>query len=128
MAYNTEELKATALKEIKKRRLIFIEDVVCYLPCTKPTFYEHKLNESSDIKAALHKNKTTIKTHLRSKWYNSDNATLQIALYRLSCTDEERKKLAINYTELTGKDGDKLFDSISDEDIERKLKSFRDEK
>lgn len=105
MAYKTKDLEKTALKAITEKKLIFIEDVVCYLPCTKPTFYEHKLNESNVLKDALQKNKTDIKVSLRSKWYNSDNATLQIALMRLVCSNEERRKLAINYQEITGKDG-----------------------
>jgi len=48
------------------------------------------------------------KITLRQKWYDSDNATLQMALMRLVCTDDERRKLAINYTELTAKDGKNL--------------------
>ncbi len=99
MTYKKKDLEKTALKEIKDKRLIFIDDVVCYLPCAKKTFYEHKLHESHAIKDALQLNKTDIKVSLRSKWYNSDNATLQIALMRLTCSTEERKKLAINYIE-----------------------------
>jgi len=102
MAYNRNKLEKKALEEIKKKRLIFIEDVISYLPCSKGTFYSIKLNELDTIKDALELNKTDIKVSLRSKWYKSDNATLQIALMRLTCTTEERKKLAINYTEVSG--------------------------
>jgi hypothetical protein len=105
MAYNKSKLEETALKEIKDRKLIFIEDIVCYLPCTRKTFYEHELHKSHAIKDALQLNKTDIKTSLRSKWYKSDNATLQIALMRLACNDEERRKLAVNYTEHSGDGG-----------------------
>lgn len=45
MAYKTEELEKTAIKAIKEHKLYFIEDVIAFLPCSKPTFYEHKLNE-----------------------------------------------------------------------------------
>lgn len=99
MAHNKKKLETKALKEIKDKKLIFIEDVICYLPCSKGTFYNTKLNELDSIKDALDLNKTDIKVSLRSKWYASDNATLQIALMRLTCSTEERKKLAINYIE-----------------------------
>ncbi len=66
MAYKTKELHDKALAAIEKHRLFFIEDVVAFLPCSKPTFYEHKLNESADIKAALEKNVIEVKTSLRS--------------------------------------------------------------
>ena len=104
MAYKTKELLKQALEEAKRRKLIFIEDIVAYLPCTKPTFYDHKINESNELKEILLKNRTEIKTALRSKWYESNNATLQLALMRLVCTDIERRKLAINYNEITGAD------------------------
>ena len=43
MAYKTEELEIKSLEAIEKHKLFFIEDVVAFLPCTKTTFYEHKL-------------------------------------------------------------------------------------
>ena len=112
MAYKTADLKKKAIKVIKEKSLIFIEEIISYLPCAKPTFYDHFPNESNDYKelfALLEKNRDEIKSKLRIKWYNTDNATLQMALMRLVCTDTERRKLAINYTELTGKDGSSLI-------------------
>jgi len=41
MAYKTSDLKIKAEKAIKDNGLYFIEDLVAYLPCSKPTFYEH---------------------------------------------------------------------------------------
>jgi len=95
MAYKTAELEEKSLEVIQKYNLFFIEDVVCYLPCGKVTFYEHKLNELNTIKEALDKNKINAKIGLRKKWYKSDNATVQIALYRLICTEDERKALSL---------------------------------
>ena len=46
MAYKTEDLERLAVDAIQKNRLIFIEDIVAYLPCSKSTFYEHFPNES----------------------------------------------------------------------------------
>lgn len=102
MAYKTIELEKKSLEVIRKYNLFFIEDVICYLPCGKVTFYEHKLNELNTIKEALEKNKTDIKIGLRDKWYKSDNATIQIALYRLICTDDERRALSMQEIKHSG--------------------------
>jgi hypothetical protein len=47
----------------------------------------------------LETNRTELKVSMRSKWYKSDNATLQMALMKLLCTPEERKILSMNYVE-----------------------------
>jgi hypothetical protein len=44
-----------------------------------------------------------MKAKMRSKWYESDNATLQLALYRLTSSNDEHKKLNQNYTDITSK-------------------------
>ena len=93
MAYKIAELERRALEAIKKHNLFFIEDVICYLPCGKVTFYEHKLNELNNIKEALEKNKINTKLGLRKKWYDSDNPTTQIALYKLIGTDDESDRI-----------------------------------
>lgn len=104
MAYKTEELEKKSLEVIQKHKLYFIEDVVSFLPCTKPTFYEHKLNESNAIKEALEKNRVKVKTSLRSKWYKSDNPTLQMGLYKLIGTPEEAERLGTTLKHMGGMD------------------------
>jgi len=101
MSYKTKELHATAMKAITKHKLFFIEDVVAYLPCSKPTFYEHKLNEAIDIKTALENNKIEIKVSMRSKWYKSENATLQMGLYKLIGSEEEYHRLSNTKIDIT---------------------------
>ena len=109
-AYTTAELFERAKEIIPKYKLIFIEDVCAYLGISKPTFYVHlpvgsyEFNELRDL---LEKNKIDIKVGLRKKWFDSDNATLQMALYKLTSTDVEHKKLQQNYTDVTT-DGDKI--------------------
>lgn len=107
--YKTSYLEKKAIEAIEKYKLFFIEDVVSFLPCGKVTFYEHKLNELNSIRELLEKNKVEIKVGLRSKWYKSDNPTVQLALYRLTCEEDERRKLAMNYQELTGAGGKDLI-------------------
>ena len=89
MAYKTSELEQKALEVIQKNMLVFIHEVCVFIPVSKQTFYDHKLDQLDTIKAALDKNKTTLKAGLRKKWYDSDNATVQIALYKLIGTPEE---------------------------------------
>jgi hypothetical protein len=94
MAYDTKELTKEALKKIKKYKLTTIEDITIYLGISKQTFYGHKLNEIDDIKEAIRKNKQKIKMTLRERWLNSDNATLQVALYKILGTYEEYQRLS----------------------------------
>jgi hypothetical protein len=100
MAYKTKDLEKQAIKAARENNLHFIEDVVALMPCTKPTFYEHKINESNELKSILTNNKIAEKQKLRKKWSESDNATLQMALYKLLANDEERKKLSIQYQQV----------------------------
>ncbi len=102
MAYNTEDLFNTAIEQIKKNKLFFIEDIIAFLPCRKSTFYEHFPNDSDYYKKMfeeLERNRTELKVSMRSKWYKSNAPALQMALMKLICTDEERKKLAMQYSE-----------------------------
>lgn len=97
MAYNdVEKIYAKALSVIKEHSLYFIEDVVAYLPISKPTFYEYfkvDSDEFNEIKEALDNNRVNTKVKMRKKWEESDNATLQIGLMKLISTDEEAHRL-----------------------------------
>lgn len=116
MAYNRKKIYQQAKDLIIKHKLFFIEDVVAYLPISKPTFYEFfqvGSNEFNELKDLLEEQRITVKVSMRSKWYKSDNATLQLSLMKLICTDEERKKLSMTHNVLEG--GDKPV-NISFED------------
>ena len=93
MAYKTHELEQKALEVIQKNMLVFISDVCSFMNLSKQTFYDHKLDQLDSIKEALEKNKSTLKAGLRKKWYESDNATVQIALYKLIGSDEESDRI-----------------------------------
>ena len=109
-AYTTAELFEKAKEIIPKYKLIFIEDVCAYLGISKPTFYKYievGTDHFNELTELLDKNKIDIKVGLRKKWFDSDNATLQMALYKLTSTDIEHKKLQQNYSDITTK-GDKI--------------------
>jgi hypothetical protein len=95
-----------AKEVIAKHNLIFIEEIVSFLPISKPTFYEYfpiDSNEINELKSLLEDNAVSTKAKLRTKWYESDNPTLQIALYRLTSRDDEHKKLNQSYIDHTSK-------------------------
>jgi len=93
MSYDTNELEQEALDAIDKYKLFFIEDVVAYVSCSRATFYNHGLDKLDTIKDALSKNKINIKVSMRNKWYQSESATLQVALMKMIATDDEAHRL-----------------------------------
>jgi hypothetical protein len=102
MAYNKTLIYEQAKELILKNKLFFVEDIVALLGISKPTFYDFfkvDSNEFNELSKMLNENKAKIKVSMRKKWHESDNATLQMALMKLICTDDERKKLSMTYTE-----------------------------
>ena len=104
IAYDRNELEATAIAAIKKHKLFFIQDVIAYLPCTSSTFYHLGLEKSESIKEALLEIKTNIKVSMRSKWYLSEQPTLQLALMKLISSEEELRKLSMSHNVLEEKE------------------------
>jgi hypothetical protein len=93
MAYKTEELQQQAIDAIVKHNLIFIDEVVSFMDCSRSTFYERGLDKSDILKELILKNKNEMKAGLRKKWYESENPTVQIVLYKLIGTDDESDKI-----------------------------------
>jgi hypothetical protein len=115
MAYKTEDLFNKAMEAIEKNKLFFIEDIIAYLPCSKPTFYEHfqvDSNEFNELKEMLEKNRVELKVSMRLKWYKSDAPALQMALYKIIASSEEHKALQMNYTDHTTQ-GEKITPPIT---------------
>ena len=104
MPYDTKVLKQNAIDAIKKNKLIFIEDIAAMLGINKTTLYNHfpiDTDDFNELTTLLNENKISLKVSLRRKWFDSDNATTQMALYKLCSTPEEHKKLQQNYTDVT---------------------------
>lgn len=101
MAYNTNKLIEEASKVIIAQKLIFIEEISSAMGISKNTFYDHHLHESDILKGLIDKNKQQMKAGLRKKWYENDNATTQLALYRLLSTTDEHKLLNQAYIDHT---------------------------
>ena len=120
MAYDTNELEKKAVEAIEKHRLFFISDVAPMIGISEKTFYNHNLHELQSIKEALTKNRIEVKSSMRSKWFKSENPTLQLALMKLISTDEEIKRLAMQYTESKNTHDVKLH-TLSDEQVQEIL-------
>lgn len=101
MAYDKKKIFEQAKEAIVKHKLFFMDEVPDFLPCSRSTFYEYYPDGSDELdklKSLISVNKTQIKTSLRSKWYQSDNATLQLALMKLLSSPEELRKLSMQHT------------------------------
>ena len=104
MAYNKQKIFEQAKEMIVKHKLFFIEDIVAFLPISKPTFYDYFKPDSNDfneLKELLEQNRTELKVSMRSKWYKSNAPALQMALMKLIASPEELKKLSMQYNDHT---------------------------
>mgnify|MGYP001286558220 CR=1 FL=1 len=102
MAYDRKKIFEQAKEVIVKHKLFFVEDIVAFLPCAKPTFYDYfkvDSNEFNELKDLLETNRVTLKVSMRSKWYTSNAPALQMALMKLIATPEELKKLSMQFVE-----------------------------
>ena len=102
MAYDKSKIFEQAKEVIVKHKLFFIEDIVAFLPISKPTFYDYfkiDSNEFNELKDLLETNRVTLKVSMRSKWYTSNSPALQMALMKLIATPDELKKLSMQFIE-----------------------------
>ena len=120
MAYDRKKIFEQAKEMIVKHKLFFVEDIVAFLPCAKPTFYDFfppESNELNELKELLETNRTELKVSMRSKWYKSNAPALQMALMKLIATPEELKKLSMSYNESNVKIVEQpLFPDVSTND------------
>jgi hypothetical protein len=110
MSRTVKQYEEEILKVIENNNIFFIEEIFAFTSVIGRTqFYNLKLNESDILLKRMNDNKTKTKKSMQNKWYKSDNATLQIALMKLICEDEERIKLTQNYTEISGNKDKPLY-------------------
>ena len=99
--YTDDEIFEWAKEAIAKNNLFTFEDVIAFLPCGRTRFYE-ACPEGSDRSDALKRmvtdNKIKTKSGIRAKLYKEKGTSL-IALYKMICTDEERRALSLTYQE-----------------------------
>lgn len=108
----TEQQKIEHIAKIKKilseEKIFTFKDIfVFYKGCSRSYAYENGLDKVDDIKETLELNKRRGVQSLLDKWIDSENATLQIAAFKIIADPEERKAISSNYTDLTT-DGEKI--------------------
>ena len=84
------------------------------MPMCRELLYEHGIHKMDIVKDAITNNKIKVKHSMRAKWYKSENATLNIALYKLISNEDELSRLTMNNIKLD----DGLFDGDSKEDLQ----------
>lgn len=102
MAYDRIKIFDQAKTEVNTKKLIWIEEIIAFLPCSKPTFYEFfpiDSNELNELKELIELNKIQVKSALRKKWFDSTNPLTQMALYKLIGTEDEYHRIASTKTE-----------------------------
>jgi hypothetical protein len=101
MAKSIKQYEQELLNVIKEYNIFFIEEIFAYTSViSRGHFYELNLNKSDTLLKAMTDNKTKTKKSMQNKWYKSDNATLQVALMKLICDDDERQKLSQSYNKI----------------------------
>ena len=114
MAYDRQLIFQQAQAAIRDHNLFFIEDVVAYLPICRATFYnlfDEDLDKLDTVKKMLEDNKIRTKASIRNKLYKGKGGDL-IALYKMICTDEERKALSMSYVEAKHKFDPSTFEEL----------------
>ena len=109
-----------SLKVIEKYKLFFVTDIAPLIGISVARFYQLELEKVEEIKQALLTNRIEVKSSMRNKWYNSDNATLQMGLYKLIGTEEEYHRLANTKIDITSREEQPIFKGLE-------LKGLEDE-
>lgn len=106
MFYNKLEIFQQAKEAIIDNELVYMYEVVEFVPCERSRFYDffpHDSEESEEFKVLLNANKVKIKREIRAKLKKSDKAAELLALYRLMATPEEHRMLNQSYIDHTTK-------------------------
>lgn len=102
LPYDKSEIFERAKSECSSKKLIWIEEVISFLPCSKSTFYQYfpfDSEELDELKALIEDNRISLKAAMRKKWFDSDAPALQIGLMKLLGSDEEAHRLNGSKTE-----------------------------
>lgn len=89
-----KKLENDCLEAISKNGITFLDEIFTFVEISPSDFYDFGLDESESIKDAIEVNRAKLKRELRSKWFESTNATLNAALYKLVCSEEEKRALS----------------------------------
>jgi len=94
--FDKKKIYDKAIKYASEKELIFITEVVTYMPCGNTTFYTlfpENSEELDNIKEILEQNRVDLKRMLRKKMFKEGKSADNIVLYKLAGTKEEREIL-----------------------------------
>ena len=69
------------------------------LSFSRPTAYNYHLEKLDTIKDAFEINRSSAVNSMLQKWIQSDNATLQIAAFKIASSEEDHKRLNQSFIE-----------------------------
>jgi len=111
--YEKELLKA--IEKYKWMRWAHIDWTA--LNFSRATAYNYKLDKLDTIKEAFEKNRAKAQNYLLQKWIQSDNATLQIAAFKIVADNEDLRRLNQSYVEQTNIE-QPIFPDVSADDFD----------
>ena len=131
MEWNTKKLLEKALEEIEKDdNILFIEDVVAACGVSKKTFYKYIVKDSEEYEKvwdAITDNRIKVKKYIRLKLRLSGKAAELLSLYRMICTDDERRAINQQYVEMSGQMDNNVQIEFVGSGEKRKLAHSEDE-
>ena len=84
-------MEKECLALVIENSMVFMDEIFIFSEIMPSDFYNAGLQDSVILKDAIDINRAKLKRDLRLKWYESTNATLNAALYKLVCTEEEKR-------------------------------------
>lgn len=117
------KLEKDCVYAIEKNGITFLDEIFAFLKIQPSEFFEYNLQDSTKIKDAIDINRAILKRDLRNKWLESTNATLNAALYKLICTEEEKKALSSS----TSSKNQQTNDLCTQEEYLKSLKEMSEE-
>jgi len=91
------------------------------LSFSRATAYNHNLDKLDTVKEAFEQNRSKATNYLLQKWIQSDNATLQIAAFKIVAEGDDHKRLNQTYVEQKNTEVD--LSGMSTDEIKQLLKS-----
>ena len=83
--------------------VLFLDDVIAELPISKPTFYSwwpKGSDKYNELLALINNNRVKVKRYIRLKLRISGKAAELLSLYRMICTEDERRAINQNYIDV----------------------------
>ena len=101
--------------------ILFLDDVIAELPISKPTFYSwwpKGSKEYDELWRLINMNRIKVKRYIRLKLRISGKAAELLSLYRMICTEDERRAINQNYLDVKANVDSKVEIGFVETDIE----------